>query len=93
MTFTHEAEALAAITALDKSEISGRPVNVELSKPAATLRAARPAQAPRAPRVAAVVEAPQVGEDGEVIVKKSKNKSSKAVSDTVDGSGDIEISS
>lgn len=33
MTYTNEADAAAAVSQLDKSEISGRQVNVEVAKP------------------------------------------------------------
>lgn len=53
VTFSDEADAIKAVAALDKSEIAGRQVNVELAKP--------PTATARAPR-----ETTQVAADGTV---------------------------
>lgn len=72
ITFVNESDALKAVASLDKSEIDGRQVNVEMAKPAA-------APKERVQRVAAV---PQevVDENGDVVTrpKKSNRNRSKA---------------
>lgn len=71
ITFANEADALSAVATLDKSEIDGRQVNVELAKPASV-------QVPRTP-VEKVVAEPVLGEDGEPI-KRAAKKSNRGVS-------------
>lgn len=58
----HEADALKAVAQLDKSEISGRQVNVEIAKPAA----------PVVPRAAAAPVEEVLGEDGLPIPRAPK---------------------
>ena len=68
ITYLNEADAIKAVETLDKSEIDGRQINVEIAKPptAATPRAPRPAQE--------LV----LGEDGEPI-KRAPRKNNRAV--------------
>lgn len=47
MTFTSESDAAAAVSQLDKSEIAGRQVNVEVAKPMPTPNNNNAASAPR----------------------------------------------
>lgn len=72
VTFGDQAEAEKAVAALDKTEVGGRPINVELAKPQSSTP--RP---PREKKVRAPVEAngdaeAVVGEDGEAKPKKKK---------------------
>lgn len=53
MTFTSESDAAAAVSQLDKSEIAGRQVNVEVAKPMPTPTNGGGAAAASAPRRAA----------------------------------------
>ena len=64
ITFVNEADAVKAVETLDKSEIDGRQINVEMAKPAT-------APTPRAPRAPAAE--PVLGEDGLPVKRPSKN--------------------
>ena len=81
MTFSTEAEAQAAVTQLDKKEVEGRTINVELAKPGSGPRPPRERKA-REPKprktdeelVNGDGEVLELGEGGEVKAKKKRTK-------------------
>jgi len=81
VTFSTEAEAQAAVTQLDKKEVEGRTINVELAKPGSGPRPPRERKA-REPKprktdeelVNGDGEVLELGEGGEVKAKKKRTK-------------------
>lgn len=74
VTFSSEADAIQAVSQLDKSELAGRQINVELAKPPTATAAGR---IPKAAAKAAVQQGATEGEqvtEGEAKPKKSKSK-------------------
>ncbi|KAM0753380.1 hypothetical protein T439DRAFT_324015 [Meredithblackwellia eburnea MCA 4105] len=63
VTFAAQEDAIKAVSTLDKTEIDGRPINVELAKPPTAARVAKEAAAEAA-----------TGEEGEIKAKKPRNK-------------------
>ena len=71
VTFATEADAQNAIARLDKSEVAGRQINVELAKPPTATPAGR---APREPKAAAASAEGAAPIDGAVKTKKPRPK-------------------
>ncbi|GAA5918252.1 hypothetical protein JCM8208_006285, partial [Rhodotorula glutinis] len=84
VTYTNEADAAAAVSQLDKSEISGRQVNVEVAKPmpapgAIAARAAQKAANFKATReTAKEAQLQEQGEQGEGVEGDGVGKAKKA---------------
>lgn len=76
VTFSTEADAIKAVSQLDKSELAGRQINVELAKPPTATAAGRiPKAAAKAAIQQGATEGEQVTEgQGEAKPKKSKSK-------------------
>ncbi|GAA5830939.1 hypothetical protein JCM3770_002642, partial [Rhodotorula araucariae] len=64
VTYTNEADAAAAVSQLDKSEISGRQVNVEVAKPMPAPGAVAARAAQKAAHVASTRETAQEAQHG-----------------------------
>ncbi|KAK4056766.1 hypothetical protein OIO90_002318 [Microbotryomycetes sp. JL221] len=71
VTYDNEADAVAAVSRMDKAEVGGRQINVELAKPPATLAAGRIA------REAAKAAVEQGMTEGEVIAEGDATKAKR----------------
>ncbi|KAL8293680.1 hypothetical protein RQP46_000381 [Phenoliferia psychrophenolica] len=74
VTFTEEADAIKAISTLDKSEIAGRQINVELAKPPTATPAGR---APREAAQAAINSTATTTEEGAEGAPKARKPRAK----------------